>query len=302
MTALYGHNFEHAVNDYIHQRRQIWASKVHAHAKVIALAIVEHMRPGRLTAEPSKQRLMHMCNMPRSTFERYYLIAKTLFNTVNRSGKTCLFEAKALNVAAEILALWPTAPSLDMEGEQKSPTPNMGRGQDANPPPIRGGVLPPNMEGVQIDPPSKKSEPPPNMGDRREEENLRQNARAREDDFVEVNCSAINVQVKGRRMSIDYATIAQWAVLNMCPEDKARDVVEAVARGWVIEGRIADAPAAFLRRQIAKWRLYKESDEAEIKRKSIVPTMGAYKTSQQDRDKAAHSAWLKREAEKAGIL
>jgi hypothetical protein len=92
---------------YIDLRRTIWALDVPVPVKLIALAIIEHMKPGRMTAWPSRERLALMCRMPMRTFDRHFPAARELFAYEHRDGKTMMFRAKVLDAAAEIVLLWP---------------------------------------------------------------------------------------------------------------------------------------------------------------------------------------------------
>jgi hypothetical protein len=277
--ALYGDNYEAAVADYINQRRQIWASKVPAAVKVIALAIIEHMQVGNLSAQPSKARLMRMCNMPESTFERYYASAKDLFEYQDRTGRTTVFSGKILNCAKELALLWPVKPTPNVRGGIDRTHPQIDRGSIRTPP--------------HIDPPSENPEPPPNMGVLRDEERDTHTRARTKGDFVDVNCTAINVQVEGRRMSYDYQAISLWASMGLCAEDTARQIVEAEARGWVADGKVPDQPSRWLQSQISKWRTRKAIAETQIDNER---KRGAAmrKTKQ-----ASEDAWLDREIAQA---
>lgn len=258
-----GHNEAAAIADFIDKRRMIWAARVPAAVKVIALAILEHMTPDNLECWPSKDRLAFMCNMPRVTFDRHYNAAKELFHYQERRGKTTVFSPKILDVAKELATLWPGAadatparhryqPPIKMRGGHNQPPSKMTPPQNHQTPPQNDGATPPHFEGTK------------RQGRDQLEENTH-TAQAREN-FIEVNCTAINLQVNGRRLSFEYAAIDQWATIAMCPIDKARGIAEAVARGWLVDGKIVDHPSTWMRRQIEKWRVRQASDDAEIRK------------------------------------
>ena len=165
-----GDNSKAATADFIQKRRQIWAARVPAAVKIVALAIIEHMNPEKLDCNASKERLAFMCNMPRATFDRHYNAAKALFHYQERQGKTTVFSPKMLNVAKELAILWPTEvddrnrvnryrPPVKMREGQNEPPSNMTPPQNEKPPLNLG-------EGKAQTPPQFEHEPPLNLGDR----------------------------------------------------------------------------------------------------------------------------------------
>lgn len=258
-----GHNEAAAIADFIQKRRIIWAARVPSAVKVIALAIMEHMTPDNMECWPSKDRLAFMCNMPRATFDRHYNAAKELFNYHERRGKTTVFSPKIIDVAKELAVLWPTGADTTPARYRYAPPPNMRGGQ--NQPPSKMTYPQTPQTPPQIGGPT----PPQNGGTKRQGidhlETHRENARAREwEDGVKVNGTAIIIRVAGRELKFDYQSIDYWATTSGCPSDRARMIVESVGRGWVVEGRCVDHPATWMQRQIARWRVRKASDDAEI--------------------------------------
>ena len=84
-------------------------------------------------------------------------------------------------------------------------------------------------------------------------------------DFVHANGEAIHVSLLGRRLKFEYASIDLWAAVNLCPPDRAREIVEAEARGWVADQKWPDTPSRWLQKQLANWRVYKTIAETKIK-------------------------------------
>jgi hypothetical protein len=85
-----------------------------------------------------------------------------------------------------------------------------------------------------------------------------------EGDFVKVNGEAIYVSLMGKRLKFEYGSIDQWAALNLCPQDKARQIVEAEARGWVADQQWPQTPSRWLQKQIQNWRVHKAIAETRI--------------------------------------
>ena len=167
-----GHNEDATIRDFIEKRRAIWACRVPVPVKIIALAIMEHMSPENLECWPSKDRLAFMCNMPRKTFDRHYPAAKELFLYHDRKGKTTKFSPKILDVAKELMALWPAKddpvidaklrykPSHKMRGGQNEGDPKMTLPQNGKTPPQFGGHTPPQIGGANRQRRDKLEDPP----------------------------------------------------------------------------------------------------------------------------------------------
>lgn len=101
-----GHNSHVISADIINFRREIWLSNKTIHAKIIALAIVEHMTTTGLQAHPGKKRLARLCSISEDTLDRHFKEAIIFFDVKERPGRTSLFHAKITKTVEEIFALW----------------------------------------------------------------------------------------------------------------------------------------------------------------------------------------------------
>lgn len=138
----------------INQRRQIFFSNTHPYAKLIALAIAEHMTCTCLEAFPTKSRVRMLTGIPASTFEKYWPEAASLFDVEARAGRSSVLRYKLLMAATEIAELWSSkAPHLRVVG-----------GRDHTHPTTEGGSPTPHMTPPQIDPPHNSPPTHPTYG------------------------------------------------------------------------------------------------------------------------------------------
>jgi hypothetical protein len=161
-TARIGDNMKTARAEYINRRREIWAARVPAAVKIIALAIIEHMNSESLECSASKARLAYMCNMPPKTFDRHYNAAKDLFHYHERKGKTTVFSPKMLSVAKELAILWPSSSDGSRANiSRRIPSPKLTEGQNGTPSQIEGGLSGHTLPQIDLDPRGNGGRTPP---------------------------------------------------------------------------------------------------------------------------------------------
>jgi hypothetical protein len=131
-----GHNS--GFSDYYALRMAIWDSEEPLIAKALALAILEHMRPDKLEAFPSRARLAKMCGISENTLERHWNTIRQWVDIVRQHGRQNLYRARVYLCAKELEVMLPG----------KVP-PTVGGTPAEAPPPTVGGTLP---------------EPPPTVG------------------------------------------------------------------------------------------------------------------------------------------
>jgi hypothetical protein len=317
----------------INQRKQIFLSDKSPYAKLIALAIAEHMSCENLNAFPAKNRLMKLCSIKEATFDRHWKEAQSFFHANPRPGKSTIFSPNIVRTAAEILVLWdseePCKPRLKLVCNQDTPPRNMQGGKNANPPA--------NSTPLQYDPPSKTGQTPPQYDPPNRIEYIeRENTRVKkvasfgvatttaamigasaaaahepptpphfepqvqqqvQQDGVTVCDDAITCTLKGRVIRVDYGSIDQWATLEVVSIEKARGIVEAEMKGWIINGKIPDYPSNWLRNQLKHSKTKDQISAIRIENeKKRGQNMGYNKRPSSDKD---NYDWALREADKA---
>lgn len=122
MTAI-AHNGIHS--DFYALRMAIWDSAEPLVAKALALAILEHMRPDKLEAYPSRSRLAKMCGISERTLERHWETVSRWIDIVKDRGKRNFYRARVAACAAEIVKMLPETPPAKMAGGPQKPPAKM---------------------------------------------------------------------------------------------------------------------------------------------------------------------------------
>ena len=118
MTAI-AHNGIYS--DFYALRMEIWDSAEPLVAKALALAILEHMRPDKLEAYPSRSRLARMCGISERTLERHWETVSRWIDIVKECGKRNLYRARVSACATELAEMLPEAPPAKMTGSLAGP-------------------------------------------------------------------------------------------------------------------------------------------------------------------------------------
>jgi hypothetical protein len=251
-------------------------SRTHAFVKLIVHTLRVLMKDGLSDLDVSDDDLARLTSLSTKTVQRYRQIAEKegwLEFTIGRgrskisSYKIAVPMATISEIAMRLDALTSSrTDSPPYAPENRTPSPTTKENWTDSPPFEREKRTdsPPFATDFKKErsptPPKEKTTPPvcpPPAADTHS-------------DGVKVNGSGIVIRVAGRELKFDYQTIDYWAATNMCSPDRARMIVESVGRGWVVEGRCVEHPATWMQRQIAKWRVRKAADDAEMAKSAAV--------------------------------
>lgn len=114
MTSSYAHNS--GFPGYWELRRAVWDSGEPLIVKALALAIMEHMRPDKLEANPSRARLAKMCSISENTLERHWGAISKWIDIIKRQGRVSVYRARIYDCASELLGMLPPKPPQAMGG------------------------------------------------------------------------------------------------------------------------------------------------------------------------------------------
>lgn len=112
--TTFSHNSGFA--DYYELRRAVWDSSEPLVVKALALAILEHMRPDKLDAYPSRSRLARMCNISEKTLERHWGAISQWIDIIKNRGQTNVYRARIYTCASELIKMLPDKPPVMMGG------------------------------------------------------------------------------------------------------------------------------------------------------------------------------------------
>jgi len=138
-----GHNSDANRREYLDLRKSVWESDASTAEKLVALAIIEHMQPGKLNAYPSQARLLKMCSVSPRTFRRAFAMVRAWFDVEVRPGRATVYSVKIVKTSEEIASLLDNLRGCQKdtqgEGAKKTPTTVPKR----HPTPGQNGTLPP---------------------------------------------------------------------------------------------------------------------------------------------------------------
>jgi hypothetical protein len=117
----FAHNSGYA--GYYELRMAIWDSNEPLIAKALALAILEHMRPDKLEAYPSRSRLARMCGISENTLERHWATVCQWIDVIKERGKRNLYRARVYVCAKEIASMLTRQPPQAAGGGLNEPPP-----------------------------------------------------------------------------------------------------------------------------------------------------------------------------------
>ena len=125
-------------------RWAVWDSREPTAAKILALAILEHMEPGKLEASPSRTRLAQMCGISERTLQRHWGTISRWIDLAQDNGRCNIYKARVYACSAELLRLidrgtpdtvseGQPGPSVKLAGSPAAPSDKLAEGARVTP-------------------------------------------------------------------------------------------------------------------------------------------------------------------------